>query len=79
MHPPFQLFYLVFTEATSETVSVDGWLSGSQSYSGLKIRGSRSYGVINRPQSLNRNIMEAVRHHLDRERNKRQPTYKEEL
>ena len=47
--------------------------------SGLKISGNRSYGGMNPPQSPDLNINEAVWDHLDRERNKRQPTSKEEL
>ena len=46
---------------------------------GLKISGNRSYGVMTPPQSLDLKIIEAVWDHLDRERNKRQPTCKEEL
>ena len=34
---------------------------------------------MNPPQSLDLNIIEAVWDHLERERNKRQPTSKEEL
>jgi len=40
----------------------------------LKISGNRSYAVLNPPQSPDFNITEAVWDHLDRERNKRQPT-----
>jgi len=47
--------------------------------SGLKISGNRSDGGMNPPQSPDPNITEAVWDHLDRERNKRQPTSKEEL
>ena len=47
--------------------------------SGLKISGNGSYGGMNPPQSPDLNIIEAVWDHLDRERNKRQPTSKEEL
>ena len=47
--------------------------------SGLKISGNGSYGGMNPPQSLDLNITEAVWDHPDRERNKRQPTSKEEL
>jgi len=47
--------------------------------SGLKISGNRSYGGMNPPQSPDINIIEAVWDHLYRERNKRQPTSKEEL
>jgi len=47
--------------------------------SGLIISGNRSYKGMNSPQSLNFNIIEAVWDHLDREQNKRQPTFKEEL
>jgi len=46
---------------------------------GLKISGNRSYGGMNPPQNLYINIIEAVWDHLDRERNKWQPTSKEEL
>jgi len=46
---------------------------------GLKISGNRSYGGMNHPQSPDLNIIEAVWDHLDRERNKRQPTSKGEL
>ena len=46
---------------------------------GLKIRDNRSYEVMNPPQSPNLNIVEAVWDHLNRERNKKQPTSKEEL
>jgi len=44
---------------------------------GLKTNGNRSYGGMNPLHNLN--IIEAVWNHLDRERNKRQPTSKEEL
>ena len=44
---------------------------------GLKISGNRSYGGMNPPQSPD--LIETVWDHLDRERNKRQPTSKEEL
>ena len=47
--------------------------------SGLKISGNRSSGGMNPPQSPDLNIIEAVWDHLDRERNNRQPTSKEEL
>ena len=47
--------------------------------SGLKISGNRSDGGMNPPQSPDLNIIEAVWDHLYRERNKRQPTSKEEL
>jgi len=46
---------------------------------GLKISGNRSYGGMDPPQSPDLNIVEAVWDHLVRERNKRQPTSKEEL
>ena len=55
---------------------------------GLNISGNRSYGGLNPPQSpdLNNNVElnntllnNAVWDHLDRERNKRQPTSKEVL
>ena len=45
----------------------------------LKNSGSRSNGVMNPPQSPDLIVIEAVWDHLDRERNKRQPTSKEEL
>ena len=45
--------------------------------SGLKISGNRSDGGMNPPQSPDLNIIEAVWDHLDRERNKRQPTSRE--
>jgi len=44
-----------------------------------KISDNRSYGGMNPPQSPDLNIIEAVWDHLDRKRNKRQPTSKEEL
>jgi len=47
--------------------------------SGLKISGNRSYGGMNPPQSPDLNTIEAEWDHVDRERNKRQPTSKEEL
>ena len=47
--------------------------------SGLKISSNRSYGGMNPPQSPDLNVIEAVWDHLDRERNKRQPTSKEEF
>ena len=47
--------------------------------SGLKISDNRSYGGMNPPQSPDLNITEAVWDHVGRERNKRQPTSKEEL
>ena len=47
--------------------------------SGLKISGNRSDGGMNPPQSPDLNITEAVWDHLDRERNKSQPTSEEEL
>ena len=47
--------------------------------SGLKISGNRSYWGMNPPQRPDLNIIEAVWDQLDRERNKRQPTSKEEL
>ena len=46
---------------------------------GLKVSGNRSYGGMNPPQSPDLNIIEAVWDHVDRERNKRQPTSKEDL
>jgi len=56
-----QLIHLLFTEASSEIVSMEGWLSRSHSEgswgmpndtrSGLKISGSWSYGEMNPPQS----------------------------
>ena len=39
----------------------------------------RSYGVMNHPQDPDLSIIEAVWDHLGRERNKKQPTSKEEL
>ena len=44
--------------------------------SGLKISGNRSDGGMNPPQSPDLNIIGAVWDHLDRERNKMQPTSK---
>jgi len=47
--------------------------------SGLNISGSRSYGGMNPPQRPELNIIEVVWDQLDRGRNKRQPTIKEEF
>ena len=47
--------------------------------SGLTISGNRSDGGMNPPQSPDLNIIEAVWDQLNRERNKKQPTSKEEL
>ena len=76
--------HLLFTEASSEMVSMEGWLSRSHSLRreampNDTIRGNKSYGGMNPPQSPDLNITEAVWDHLDREQTKRQPTTKEEL
>lgn len=47
--------------------------------SGLEISDNRSLGVINPPHSSDLSITKAVWDNYDRERNKRQPTSKEEL
>jgi len=46
---------------------------------GLKISADMSHRMMDPPQSLDLNIMEAAMDHLDREQSKRQPTSKEEL
>jgi len=82
MHLDLQLIHLLFTEGSSEMVSMEGWLSRSHSYwretrrkdwampndtrSELKISGNRSYGGMNPPQSPDFNITKAVWDHLDR-------------
>ena len=56
-----------------------GWDKRNGTRTELKICGNKFYGEINPPQSLNLIIVKAVWDHLDRERNTRQPTSKEEL
>ena len=56
-----------------------GWAMPNDTRRGVKISGNRSYGGMNPPQGPDLNIIEAVWDHLDRKRNKRQPTSKEEL
>ena len=75
MHLALQLF----TEASSEMVSMEGWLS-NDTRSRLKINVNRSYGgLIEPPQSPQLNITETVWDHLVREQKKKKPTSKEEL